>query len=89
MKKEHKDKKRNSEELLEIWGRLEKRGFVSNKEGYFDLIKTEILKREQQEINRLKQEMDTISKQKFGSKDEFIRFLEQLFPGRPPSYPAI
>lgn len=86
MKKEHN---RNSEELLEIWGRLEKRGFVNSKEGYFDLIKAEILKREQQEINRLKQEMDTISKQKFGSRDEFIRFLEQLFPGLPPSYPSI
>lgn len=78
-----KKKKYSAQELSEILSRLEKRGFVKSGEAYFEALKEEILKREQDEIEKLKKELQKLSEKKFKNRDEFLGFLEKLFPNLP------
>ncbi|GMN06533.1 hypothetical protein MTsPCn5_19220 [Croceitalea sp. MTPC5] len=80
--------KKSTDELFEILSRLHKHGFLDKEEAYFDIIKQEILKREQKEIQKLKKELDELSKQRFKNKNDFFGFLERLLPNLPP-YPSI
>lgn len=78
---------RSSEELNEILERLAKQGFVKREAEYFEVLKQEILKRDQKEITRLKKELNELAAKKFTNKDEFLAFVEKLLPNLPP--PAV
>lgn len=81
--KENK-KDRSSQELSEILYLLEKQGLVQSDETYFEIIKQEILKKEQKEIQNLKKELKELSHKRFKNREEFFGFLEKLLLNPPP-----
>lgn len=85
MGKESESKKPSysSEELEEIFNKLESQGLIDSEGNYYERLKEDILKRKRKEISELKKELDVLSSQKFKTKSEYLQYLKTLFPEVP------